>query len=74
MKTAIIQILLLLFLLAIFVFRLSRLVKYYQESKNNSDAEERNIAYKNFIIHLILCIIFLLVIGFLVYWLALSNG
>ena len=47
--------------IAILCFRLYRLIHFYIESNNNPDEEERKIAHKNYIIHLIF---FLFVLGF----------
>lgn len=70
----IVLILLLVLSIAIFGFRLSRLIGYYKESISSDDADERKIAHKNFIIHLVFCTLFLLIIGMLIYNLILASG
>lgn len=68
MKTEVILFAFLVAAVCVFVFRFIRLIKHYNEAnrhKANEEVNERRTAYANFIIHLIVCIILLLSIGFL---------
>ena len=50
----------------ILIFRGYRLVHFYIESNNNPDEEERKIAHKNYIVHLIFFLLILAVVIFIV--------
>jgi hypothetical protein len=55
---------LLVLTVAILVFRAYRLILFFRELKNNADEEERKLARKNFIIHLVfLLVVFAIVIA-----------
>jgi hypothetical protein len=55
---------LLVLTVAILVFRAYRLILFFGELKNNADEEERKLARKNFIIHLVfLLVVFAIVIA-----------
>ena len=46
----------------ILIFRGYRLVHFYIESNNNPDVEERKVAHKNYIVHLIFFLLILAIV------------
>ena len=52
---------------AILGFRGYRLIQFYKESNNSQDEDERKVARKNYIIHLVFVLLILLIVIVLVY-------
>jgi Na+/H+ antiporter NhaC len=58
---------LLVLTIAILVFRGYRLIHFYKESKNSPEEDERKLARKNFIIHLVFSLFILVIVVVLFY-------
>jgi hypothetical protein len=58
---------LLVLTVAILVFRGYRLIHFYEESKNSPEQDERKLARKNFIIHLVFSLFALAIVIVLFY-------
>jgi hypothetical protein len=48
-------------------FRTYRLFEFHKEAKTNPDRQSRRIAYINYVIHLVYCLIILSMIGWYIY-------
>jgi hypothetical protein len=54
--------------LVLFGYRIYRTINYYREAHNrNISEEEKKIAYRNYIVHLVFCIVFIIIIGWSLY-------
>ena len=59
--------------IALLIFRGYRLIHFYIQSNNNPDEEERKIARKNYIVHLIFFLIVLSIVIFIAFRLAVGD-
>jgi hypothetical protein len=49
-------------------YRIYQTTKYYKEANNNDiSEEERKMAYRNYIVHILFCVVFIVIIGWSVY-------